>query len=62
MVKVVGMLVALAMFCAMPAVAFAGSSGDNVSSGNTQTGEYRSGCSRRRQQRKRGWLRRRRRR
>jgi hypothetical protein len=32
------MLVALAMFCAMPAVAFAGSSGDNVSSGNTQTG------------------------
>ena len=36
MVKVIGMLVALAMFCAMPAVSFAGSSNDNVSSGNTQ--------------------------
>ena len=36
MVKVIGMLVALAMFCAMPAVSFAGGSNDNVSSGNTQ--------------------------
>lgn len=34
MLKVVGMLVALAAFLALPAVAFAG--GDNVSSGNTQ--------------------------
>ena len=38
MTKVVGMLVALAMFCAMPAVAFAQDDGDNVSSGNTQNG------------------------
>jgi hypothetical protein len=41
MTKVIGMLVALAMFCAMPAVAFAGedgSSGDTVSSGNEQNG------------------------
>jgi hypothetical protein len=36
MTKVVGMLVALVAFCALPAVAFAG--GDNVSSGNTQNG------------------------
>ena len=34
MLKVVGMLVALAAFLALPAVAFAG--GDTVSSGNTQ--------------------------
>jgi hypothetical protein len=43
MTKVIGMLVALAMFCAMPAVALAQdsgeSSGDTVSSGNTQEGE-----------------------
>jgi len=46
MVKVVGMLVALAMFCAMPAVAFAGSSdGDNVGSGNTQTGGIDQGAA-----------------
>ena len=45
MTKVIGMLVALAMFCAMPAVAFAGSSGDNVSSGNTQTGGIDQGAS-----------------
>ena len=45
MTKVIGMLVALAMFCAMPAVAFAGSSGDNVSSGNTQTGDIDQGAS-----------------
>ena len=45
MVKVIGMLVALAMFCAMPAVAFAGSSNDNVSSGNTQTGGIDQGAA-----------------
>jgi hypothetical protein len=44
MTKVIGMLVALAMFCAMPAVAFAGSS-DNVSSGNTQTGDIDQGAA-----------------
>ena len=38
MTKVIGMLVALAMFCAMPAVALAGTSEDNdqTSSGNSQ--------------------------
>ena len=40
MTKVIGMLVALAMFCAMPAVALAQDSGgggnDNVASGNDQ--------------------------
>ncbi len=44
MTKVIGMLVALAMFGAMPAVAFAGSS-DNVSSGNTQTGNIDQGAA-----------------
>jgi len=47
MTKVIGMLVALAMFCAMPAVALAQDSGgggnDNIASGNdqdnTQNGE-----------------------
>jgi hypothetical protein len=37
MSKVVGMLIALVAFCALPAVALAG--GDTVSSGNTQSGE-----------------------
>ena len=47
MTKVIGMLVALAMFAAMPAVAFAGSSsdGDNVSSGNTQDGTIDQGAA-----------------
>ncbi len=45
MVKVIGMLVALAMFGAMPAVSFAGSSGDNVSSGNTQDGGIDQGAA-----------------
>ena len=44
MSKVIGMLVALAMFCAMPAVAFAQESNDNVSSGNTQNGEINQGA------------------
>jgi len=43
MSKVVGMLVALAAFFALPAVAFAG--GDNVSSGNTQSGTISQGAS-----------------
>jgi LPXTG-motif cell wall-anchored protein len=41
MTKVIGMLVALAVFAAMPAVAFAG----DVSSGNTQDGEINQGAS-----------------
>jgi hypothetical protein len=43
MMKFVGMLVALAVFCAMPAVAFAG--GDNTSSGNTQNGAIDQGAA-----------------
>ncbi|CAA9503994.1 MAG: hypothetical protein AVDCRST_MAG17-1557 [uncultured Solirubrobacterales bacterium] len=46
MTKVIGMLVALAIFCAMPAVAFAGGGdNDNVSSGNTQNGEIDQGAA-----------------
>ena len=38
MVKVVGMLVALAMFCAMPAVAFAGGTSDSGNTTDNQSG------------------------
>ena len=43
MTKVIGMLVALAVFAAMPAVAFAG--GDNISSGNEQNAEIDQGAA-----------------
>ena len=45
MPKVIGMLVALAVFCAMPAVAFAQDSNDNVSSGNTQDADIDQGAA-----------------
>jgi hypothetical protein len=44
MFKVLGMLVALAIFAAVPAVAF-GQDGDTVSSGNTQSGEIEQNAS-----------------
>jgi hypothetical protein len=45
MTKVIGMLVALAVFCAMPAVAFAQEQNDNVSSGNTQDADIDQGAA-----------------
>jgi LPXTG-motif cell wall-anchored protein len=44
MSKVLGMLVALAIFAAVPAVAF-GQDGDTVSSGNSQEGEIEQSAS-----------------
>jgi hypothetical protein len=48
MSKVVGMLAALALFCALPAMAFAQTppgGGDTISSGNTQSGEIEQEAS-----------------
>ena len=46
MTKVIGMLVALAVFAAMPAVAFAGGDGnDNIASGNEQSAEINQGAA-----------------